>query len=119
MMDAIGKILEEHPSVDASGVPLRFTKIADQSLDLEIFAYVLTPDGNEFLKIQTELLLKMLEASHKLGIGLAVPFQESYNVTVDPKEMETPYPFLASQQRATDRSDADGAGPQKSEMARS
>jgi small-conductance mechanosensitive channel len=76
-MDAITKILQEHPSVDASGVPLRFTKVANDAFDLEIFAYVLTPDFNEFLKVQSELLLKITETAERLGVGFAVPFQES------------------------------------------
>jgi MscS family membrane protein len=77
MMDAITKILQEHSSVDASGVPLRFTKVANDAFDLEIFAYVLTPDFNEFLKVQSELLLKITETAQRLGVGFAVPFQES------------------------------------------
>ena len=31
-------------------MPIRFTKIGDQSLQLEIFAYVKTTNGDEFLK---------------------------------------------------------------------
>ena len=80
MMEAITKILQEHPMVDASGVPLRFTKIADQSLDLEIFAYVLTPDGNEFLKVQTELLLKFLDAASQRNVAFAVPIAEALSI---------------------------------------
>ena len=38
MMDAVTNILEEHPQVDASGLPLRFTKIGNDSFDLEIFS---------------------------------------------------------------------------------
>ncbi len=77
MVDAIGRILQQHPKVDASGVPVRFTKISNESFDLEIFAYVLTGDGNEYLKIQSELLLNLLEAAAALNVGFAVPFQES------------------------------------------
>ena len=80
MMDAVAAILEEHPNMDASGVPLRFTTITQQSFNLEIFAYVLTADYNEYLKVQTELLLKILDAASRLGIGFAVPFQESINL---------------------------------------
>jgi MscS family membrane protein len=97
MMDAISQILEKHEMVDSSGVPLRFTKITDQTLDLEIFAYILTPDSNEFLKVQSELLLQILEASNRLGIGLAVPIQEEYNVSVDARQANPPHPFLAAQ----------------------
>lgn len=77
MMNAVTKTLEEHPMVDASGVPLRFTNIGQQSFDIDIFAYVLTADYNQFLKIQSELLLKFMDAASALGIGFAVPIQES------------------------------------------
>jgi MscS family membrane protein len=97
MMDAITEILKKREKVDASGVPLRFSKISDQSLDLDIFAYVQTTDGNEFLKVQTELLLQILEASYSLGIGLAVPFQEGYNVSVDAEQKDIMNPYLAFQ----------------------
>jgi MscS family membrane protein len=80
MMDAVAGILEQHPNVDASGVPLRFTTISQQAYSLEVFAYVLTADYNEYLKVQSELLLKILEAASRLGIGFAVPFQESINL---------------------------------------
>jgi MscS family membrane protein len=77
MMDALTAILEQHPNVDPTAVPLRFTTISQQSFDLEVFAYVLTADGDEYLKVQTELLLKILDAASRLGIGFAVPIQES------------------------------------------
>lgn len=77
MMDAVTKLLQEHPKVDASGLPVRFTNIAKESFDLEIFAYILTTDGNEYLKVQSELLLALLEAAARVNVGFAVPFQES------------------------------------------
>ncbi len=80
MMDAITKILQEHPQVDASGVPLRFSKISDLSFDLDIFAYVLTAEYNQYLKVQTELLLKFLDAASERNIEFAVPFSESLTV---------------------------------------
>lgn len=83
VMDAVAKILQEHSKVDASGVPLRFTKITAESFDIEVFSYVLTPDYDEFLKIQSELLLKILDAASKLDIRFAVPFQESIVLTID------------------------------------
>lgn len=91
MMDAVTNILEQHPQVDSSGVPLRFTKIANDSFELEIFSYVLTADYNEYLKIQSELLLKILRAAAELKIGFAVPFQESITVAAPsaPDESDT------------------------------
>lgn len=78
MMDTVKGILETHPKVDPTAVPVRFTNIAPQSFDLEIFAYVLTADFDEYLKNQTELLLKFLGAASRLGISFAVPIQASF-----------------------------------------
>ena len=80
MLEAVSELLAQEPKVDASGVPLRFTKITNESFDVDIFAYVLTTDYNEFLKIQTELLLKILATVAGLDIRLAVPFQESISL---------------------------------------
>lgn len=77
MMDAITKVLEENPMVDPTTVPLRFTKISKESFDLEIFAYVLTPSFDEYLKVQTDLLLKIVEAADKLEVEFAIPLQET------------------------------------------
>ena len=70
--------------MDVGAVPIRFTKIGDQSLQLEIFAYVRTIDGDEFVKVQTELLLRFLDASAERGIGFAIPLLESFNITGEP-----------------------------------
>lgn len=91
MMDAVKAILEQHPKVDASGIPVRFVNISQQSFDLEVFAYILTVDGDEYLKAQTELLLNILEAASRLGVGFAVPIQESLSVST-PQGAEQPQP---------------------------
>jgi MscS family membrane protein len=77
-MEAVRKILQGHPRVDTSGVPVRFTKISDQAFEIEIFAYVLTTDYDEYLRIQSELLLRILDAAAELKVRFAVPMQESY-----------------------------------------
>ncbi len=89
VMDGVTKLLQEHPMLDASGVPLRFTRITAQSFELEIFAYVLTADYNQFLKIQSELLLKVLEIASELKVGFAIPFQESITAGNNAGQPET------------------------------
>lgn len=92
MMEAVRKILEDHAKVDPTAVPVRFTKIAQQSFDLEVFSYVLTTDYDEFVTTQSELLVKILEAAAQLGISFAVPIQGSAPVPralEEGKELET------------------------------
>jgi MscS family membrane protein len=75
-MGAITQVLKDHSSIDPTDVPVRFTKMTAQSFDLEIFSYVLTADFNEYLRVQTEALLKILDRLSALGIALAVPIQQ-------------------------------------------
>jgi MscS family membrane protein len=77
MMEAIAQIMEDHAEVDPTGVPVRFSKISKESFDLDLFSYVLTTDGDKFLRVQNELLLKIIEAARKLEIDLAVPITET------------------------------------------
>jgi MscS family membrane protein len=82
VMDSFTEILKNHPEVEIGGVPLRFTGVADYSFTLEIFAYVLTPDYDRFLQVQSELYLQMMHALEQAGTGLAVPPRELSGKTV-------------------------------------
>ena len=77
VLSSIGKILTEHPKVEAGKLPVRFVGVGPYSLDVEIVAYVTTSDYDEFLALQQELLLGMLQAVERAGTALAVPLQES------------------------------------------
>jgi MscS family membrane protein len=97
MMDAVTAMLQQHPNVDVSGVPLRFTTISQQAYSLEIFAYVLTADYDEYLKVQSELLLKIIETASQVGVGFAVPFQESISLPA-PESGSDSHPSVAPPQ---------------------
>jgi MscS family membrane protein len=72
------EILTGHPKVEAGKMPVRFIGVGPFSLDVEVVAYVTTSDYDEFLALQQELLLKMLQAVEQAGTALAVPLQESF-----------------------------------------
>jgi MscS family membrane protein len=75
-MAAFERILRDHPEIEVGNVPVRFTGVNTYSFTLEIFAYVLTPDFDRFLAVQSELLLKLLDAIEQAGTGVAVPLYE-------------------------------------------
>jgi MscS family membrane protein len=75
LLNAITRILKEHPQVETGPLPVRFVGVGSYSLDLEIFAYVLTPSSDTFLELQQELLLAMLDAVEASGTALALPTQ--------------------------------------------
>ncbi len=57
---------------------MRFIGVGAYSLDVEVIAYVKTTDYDEFLAVQQELLLRMLQAVEQAGTGLAVPLTENF-----------------------------------------
>ncbi|HEY3739267.1 MAG TPA: mechanosensitive ion channel domain-containing protein, partial [Bryobacteraceae bacterium] len=77
LLDAIQRILTENQKVETGNLPVRFIGVGSYSLDVEIFAYILTSQGDEFLAIQQNLLLRILEAVAAAGTALALPTQAS------------------------------------------
>ena len=77
MLESVGTTLKTHPKIETGAIPVRFVGIGTYSLDLEVFVYVLTTDGDEFLKIQQELLLTILDEVAAAGTALALPTQAS------------------------------------------
>jgi MscS family membrane protein len=54
---------------------VRFLRFGPSSLDMEVFAYVLANDWSDFLKIQEELLLRIMENIESAGVQIALPSQ--------------------------------------------
>ena len=77
VLAGIRKLLHEHPKVEPGG-RVRLIGFAPGAFTLEVFAYVLTADYGEFVAIQEDLLLRMLEVIAGAGTGLAVPVQTNY-----------------------------------------
>jgi MscS family membrane protein len=73
LIDAFRSRLTAHPKVDPTPARVRLIAVGTYSLDIEIFAYILTTDFDEFLIIQEELLLGFMESIAEVGTALAVP----------------------------------------------
>ncbi|WP_192820432.1 mechanosensitive ion channel family protein [Rufibacter sp. LB8] len=71
-------ILYAHPKIDPESARVRFVGMGDSSLNLEVFSYVLTKDYNEFLEIQEDLLLRMMDVFIASGTDFAFPSQTLY-----------------------------------------
>ena len=84
VLSSIHELLTTHAKIEAGAIPVRFVGVGAYSLDVEVAVYVTTPDNDEFLAIQQELLIKMLQAVEKAGTALAVPLQESHEPQRNP-----------------------------------
>jgi MscS family membrane protein len=76
----IREMLDRHASVESETARVRFISIGKASRDVEIFAYLLAADYNEFLAVQEDLLLDILEIVESTGAALAVPIQVTHVV---------------------------------------
>ncbi len=75
----------QDPSIETGPIPVRFIGVGEYSLNVEIFVYIRTENGDEFLKIQQELLLQILDAVAAAGTALALPTQASVQYAFDHK----------------------------------
>jgi MscS family membrane protein len=71
----IRRMLYSHPKVDPEPARVRFIGYGDGSLDLEIFAYVLAPDWNQYLEVAEDLNLRTMDIIEQAGTALAHPAQ--------------------------------------------
>jgi MscS family membrane protein len=62
LIDSLHKALEGNRSVELVPTPVRLIGLTAASYNIEIFCYVLTPDIDEFYKIQGQLLLAINDA---------------------------------------------------------
>lgn len=78
LMAELRRLLIAHPRVHPDPARVRFVGFGEHSLDVEIFTYVLTSDFAEFLAIQEDLNLRMMDIVRESGTGFAFPSQVNY-----------------------------------------
>jgi MscS family membrane protein len=78
VLSEIRRLLYSHPKVETKTVRVRLTDIASGFGSIEVFAYILTQDFNEFAAVREDLLLRMLDLIEESGSGLALPSQTLY-----------------------------------------
>jgi MscS family membrane protein len=74
----IRRLFYEHPKVETEGARIRFTGYDNSSLTLEVFCYILTRNGAEFLTIQEDLLLRIMDIIAASGTSIALPSSTVY-----------------------------------------
>lgn len=72
------RLLYSHPKVETATVRVRLIDIAGSSLSVEVLAYILTRDFNEFAAVREDVLLRIMDVLEDSGGGLALPAQTLY-----------------------------------------
>ena len=86
VLGRLRELLLEHPKVSPEPARVRFIGYGESSLDVEIFAYVMTRDFNEFLAIQEHLNLRIKDLVEEAGSGFAFPSRTLYVAQSDDPE---------------------------------
>jgi MscS family membrane protein len=76
--DGVRDMLAADPRVDPADARVRFLRMGESSLDVEVFAYVRTATYAEFLGVQEELLLGILKIVDDAGTSVAFPSRTVY-----------------------------------------
>jgi MscS family membrane protein len=85
----IYEMLCRHPSVESGTARIRFVKFGASSLDLELFAYIVTSDYAFFLEVQEQILLRIMDIVKASGTGIALPAQATYLARATRRDPET------------------------------
>lgn len=75
VLDGIRDILRDGRRVEQKSIRVRLLRFGLTALDVEVYAYVLVPNQNEFLEIQEALLLRIMECIESAGVEIALPSQ--------------------------------------------
>jgi MscS family membrane protein len=81
VLDGLRSLLQGSQLVNPDSVRVRFLRFGLSSLDVEVFAYVLAHDWNQFLEIQEGLLLRIMACIESAGVQIALPSQAIFVTT--------------------------------------
>ena len=71
----VRKMLYSHPGVDPDPARVRFTSFGLDSLNIDIFAYILRTVYSEYLEVAEDLNLRIMDIISQAGTELALPVQ--------------------------------------------
>jgi MscS family membrane protein len=71
-------MLRNHPRVESASAWTRLARLGDSALELELQAYVLTRDWDDYAAVREDLLMRVMEIVESCGTSLAFPSQTVY-----------------------------------------
>jgi MscS family membrane protein len=78
VLDGVAQMLRSHPKVEKETSRVQFIAVGSSSLDIEVFAYVKEAVSENFLRVQQELLLAIIDIVAASGTALSLPSQTTY-----------------------------------------
>lgn len=82
------KLLIAHPMILSDPLRVRFAGFGAHSLDIEVFAYILTGDTDAYQATREDVLLRIMEAVQEAGARFAIPASVEYQAQDTPTDAE-------------------------------
>jgi MscS family membrane protein len=104
-------VLKQNNHVENATSRVRLLRMAEYSMEVEIYAYILVRDYAEFLALQEELILSIVEAIEKTGAAIALPSVGpvlARDAWIDPEKAKA---AKAHSEKARDSGAPDGNSP--------
>jgi MscS family membrane protein len=73
VLDEARAMLKQNSYVENATSRVRILRMAEYSIEVEIYAYILVRDYADFLALQEELILSIVDAIEKTGAAIALP----------------------------------------------
>jgi len=74
-LEQVRELMAQNTRVENSTARVRFLKFTEYAIEIEIYAYILERNYNEFLAIQEELMFQVIETLRRTGATIALPSQ--------------------------------------------
>jgi MscS family membrane protein len=84
-------MLLAHPLITNDPARVRASGFGESSVDVDVFAYVATADWNEFLAVQEDVVLRIMDIVRAAGTAFALPSRTLYHGRdrgLDPERQE-------------------------------
>ena len=111
VLDEILSVLKQNSRVEDVSSRVRFLRFAEYAIEVEVYAYILVRDYLEFLELQEQLLLSILESIEKTGAAIALPSQATLvasDAWIDPEKAKAAKAQIAT---SSDRGSSGGSVP--------
>ncbi len=73
VLHGVEAALRTHPKIWPDAMSVRFDKLCDSTLNVEVVAWLQTPDWDEFTLARQELLLRFMDVVERAGTSFAFP----------------------------------------------
>lgn len=78
VLTGIRRVISGNERLEQESARVRLVEFSDRAIELELFAYVVTPDNEQFLLVREDVLLGVATVVESLGAGFAQPTQFVY-----------------------------------------